>query len=167
MVGHSCCHGRRTRLPSTLSVIDLHLQGLDRPREDPRPNLPRHTQLRASQAVWNTTTSCALIAHSSAGWSDWFARHTTYVPHHCRHLAWGSVHHLDCHPGEAIARAMFDHLQIVPVRLGLLACRRASLAAILGHLPPGLEHGLAIAALTISRHGWWSVGMSTSLQLRH
>jgi hypothetical protein len=41
--------------------------------------------------------------------------------HHRTDFLWGAIYHLDRHARETIAGSVFDHLQIVPLRLRLFA----------------------------------------------
>src|SRR5688572_11046844 len=90
------------------------------------------------------------------------------MPAHLRQYLVGiAVHNGDMDSGEAIARALFDHLQILPVGLGLLEGWWTSPASVVRNLSPGVDQGGAIVAFAISRHRRWRIRMPTLLQVSH
>src|SRR5687768_13821044 len=68
---------------------------------------------------------------------------------------------------DPVARSLFDNLDILPLRLRLLAARRSATALIRGGLSPRVDQGGAIVAFAIGRHGGWCLGMPTLFELLH
>ena len=83
------------------------------------------------------------------------------------HLFRVAVNYFDRDPPQAVSRPMLDHLEVVPVRLGLLAPRRSPPACVFRHLPPGLNHRFSIAPIPISGYRWRGVRVAASLELSH
>jgi len=64
-----------------------------------------------------------------------------------------------------MARAVFNDLQVVPIRMCLLATCWAPASSVFRHLPPPRKERLALAAFAIGRHERRDVWMPTGLQL--
>ena len=62
---------------------------------------------------------------------------------------------------------MLDHLEVMPIGLGLLALRRSPLATVFRHLSPGLDHRFSVVPLPISGYRWRGVRVAATLELSH
>jgi hypothetical protein len=72
---------------------------------------------------------------------------------------------LDLH--DPASFALFDDLQIMPIRLRLLFARRESRTLVERDFPPGLNHCLSVSALSIGRDRRWRCGVTASFDLFH
>jgi len=84
-----------------------------------------------------------------------------------QHVTRVSIDHLDLHTRDAIARSLFDNLNILPLRLRLFTARRSTTALLHGKLSPLLNQGSAIIAFAISRQGRRRLRMPTVFELGH
>src|SRR5919202_1269512 len=81
------------------------------------------------------------------------ALHVRRVPaHQLEHLVWITIDDRAMHRRPPTARALVDHLHVLPVWLRLLLGRRTPPPLIGRHLAPGLHQGSAIIAFAIGCH---------------
>ena len=71
------------------------------------------------------------------------------------------------HACDTVARSFFDNLDLLPLRLRLLAHRGAPATLIGGDLPPPLNRGCAIVAFAIARHRGRRLSLPTVFELSH
>src|SRR5512135_1327469 len=83
------------------------------------------------------------------------------------HLFWISIDNPDLDPYQAAASSVFDHLQVLPVFARLGQGGGSASPAVVWHLSPCLQHGLAIAAFAIGCHGRRLAVRCVPLDLSH
>jgi len=83
------------------------------------------------------------------------------------HLFRVAVNYFDRDPRQAVSGPMLDHLEVMPIGLGLLARRRSPPACVFRHLSPGLNHCFPVAPIPISGYRRRGVRIATSLELSH
>ena len=85
-------------------------------------------------------------------------------PLKCRLIAIDEIN-LDLH--HLAAGAMFYHLEIVPVSGWPLVEGWTATSTIGWHLPPSLDHRLAISPFAVGGHGRWRLRVAAIFELLH
>ena len=141
MIRQAGGHRRRTGLPPALPIVDLNAQGLQRASQVVYPILPSARSLQhlpffgKGQALTHQPS-----VHLPAGQMrplNIDRMLTKQRPHLFR----VAVDHFDPDTPLPVSCPTLDHLEVMPVGLGLLAPRRS---------PPGLNHRFPVAPLPIS-----------------
>jgi hypothetical protein len=78
-----------------------------------------------------------------------------------------SIDNLDGQLFQASSRSVHNHLEILPIKLRFLLHRRPTPTRVSRYLAPCSNYRFPVAALSIRRDWWWSIGVTSDLQLCH